>query len=166
MLREKKLIKKTWKPQYDSFKKKMSIGEASRHFDVKKPTLIFHLNKLKHTGGPNVPYSYSPKKPKNVFTHEEEVMLVYYLVTAANMHYGLTKYQVQCFAYDFAVANHKTIDESWHANKCAGKQWLRDFRKKFHDKLSLRKPQATSLSRATAFNKVTVQPCVTIIKVF
>lgn len=83
-------------------------------------------------------------------------MLVDCLVTAANMQYGLTKYQVQCLAYDFAVANHKTVDESWHANKCAGKQWLRDFRKKFHDKLSLRKPQATSLSRATAFNKVTV----------
>lgn len=134
--------------------KKMTIGEASRHFNLKKPTMIFHLNKFKQSG--NLIYSYSPKKPKKVFSDEEEQLLLQYLTTAANMHYGLTKSQVMRLAYDFAKANNKITDPSWIANKSAGKQWPRDYRKKYHDKLSLRKPQATSLARATAFNKETV----------
>lgn len=133
---------------------KMTIGEASRHFGLKKPTLIYHLNALKRSG--NADFSYNPKKTKKVFSDAEEILLVDYLTQAANMHYGLTKKQVMTLAYGFAKANNKKIDPSWEANKCAGKQWLRDFRKKFYDKLSLRKPEATSLARATAFNKETV----------
>lgn len=107
--------------------KKMTIGEASRHFNLKKPTLIFHLNKFKQSG--NLIYSYSPKKPKKVFSDEEEQLLLQYLTTAANMHYGLTKSQVMRLAYDFAKANNKVTDPSWIANKSAEKQWLRDYRK-------------------------------------
>lgn len=38
----------------------------------------------------------------------------------------------------------------------AGKYWLGNFRKKYAHQLSLRKPEATSLARSTAFNKTNV----------
>ena len=42
-------------------------------------------------------------------------------------------------------------------NKCAGEQWLEDFRKRYNDKLSLCKPQPTSLGRSSSFNKETAK---------
>ena len=134
--------------------KKMSIGQAAKQFEIKKSTLIFHLKKMKECGGKD--YKYSPKKPKRVFSDEEDLLLVQYLHDAANMHYGLSLKQVRYLAYEYAIKNKKKVDPSWEINKCAGEQWLRDFRKKYADKLSLRKPEATSLSRATAFNKENV----------
>ncbi|XP_063234886.1 tigger transposable element-derived protein 6-like [Bacillus rossius redtenbacheri] len=136
-------------------KQRMTIGEAAKHFDLKKPTLIFHLKKTKECG--NEQYKYLPKKPKRVFSDKEELLLVQYLHDAANMHYGLTLKQVRGLAYEYAVQNHKKVDPSWEVNKCAGEQWLRDFRKKYANQLSLRKPEATSLSRATAFNRDNVE---------
>lgn len=44
---------------------------------------------------------------------------------------------------------------SWGKNQMAGEVWLKLFMKR-HPSLSLRSPQATSLSRATSFNKVNV----------
>lgn len=38
----------------------------------------------------------------------------------------------------------------------AGEFWLRLFRSKYSDHISLRKPEATSLARATAFNRANV----------
>lgn len=134
--------------------KKMSIGQAAKHFELKKPTLIFHLKKMEECGKEE--YRYSPKKPKQVFSEEEEFLLVKYLQDAANMHYGLTLKQVRALAYEYAIRNKKKVDPSWERNKCAGEQWLRDFRKKYKEQLSLRKPEATSLSRATAFNRENV----------
>lgn len=81
---------------------------------------------MKDPGKPD--YTYSPAKPKRVYTDEEEQLLVQYLQDAANMHYGLTLKQVRCFAYEYAIRNNKKVEISWEVNKCAGEQWLRDFR--------------------------------------
>lgn len=72
------------------------------------------------------------------------------------MHYGLTLQQIRVLAYEYAVANNKTVDPSWTTNKCAGEQWLREFRKRYSNELSLRKPEATNLARSIVFNKETV----------
>lgn len=68
------------------------------------------------------------------------------------MCYGLSDQQARSFVYDFALANNNTFPQSWNKNKCAGKEWILDFRGR-HPKLSLRNPEATSLGRATSFNK-------------
>ena len=73
----------------------------------------------------------------------------------ANMHYGLTLKQIRFFAYKYALENHKKIETSWIKNKCAGEQWLRDFQKRYNDKLFLCKLQPTCLGRSSAFNKET-----------
>jgi len=48
-----------------------------------------------------------------------------------------------------------SVPNSWHKNKKAGKQWWYGFKKRHH--LSIRSPEATSVGRATAFNKHTVK---------
>ena len=57
--------------------------------------------------------------------------------------------------YELAVRNEITIPNGWSASKQAGKKWAVLFMKR--NKLSLRTPEATSLSRAMAFNPVTTK---------
>ena len=45
--------------------------------------------------------------------------------------------------------------ETWKVNKQAGSEWFASFMKR-HPSLSIRTPEATSLSRASSFNKDTV----------
>ena len=72
------------------------------------------------------------------------------------MNYGLTKVNVQRMVYELAIKNNKNIPESWNKNKSTGRDWLYGFMKR-HTNLSLRKPEACSLSRATSFNKHAVE---------
>lgn len=55
----------------------------------------------------------------------------------------------------FQVRNGLKIPKNWNTNNSAGIDWLVGFRKR-HPILSLRKPEATSLSRATSFNRTNV----------
>ena len=58
-------------------------------------------------------------------------------------------------AYQFAVANHITVPSSWEIQGKAGKDWLRLFMQR--NELAIRKPEPTSIARATAFNIETTQ---------
>lgn len=79
-----------------------------------------------------------------------------YLVTAARLHYGLTRVDVRKLAYQFASAKENRYPDIWNERKIAGKEWLRQFMTRHTDFLSLRKPEATSLARSTTFNRVNV----------
>lgn len=92
---------------------------------------------------------------KQLFTDEEEKELSDYLQHASKLHYGLSTKTTRKLAYDYAIARSKSIPDTWTSNKCAGKEWLRGFMTRRRE-LSLRAPEATSLARATAFNRHTV----------
>ncbi|XP_055903267.1 uncharacterized protein LOC129939315 [Eupeodes corollae] len=70
------------------------------------------------------------------------------------MCYGLTTTKVKELAYQFAAANH-VAPEKWIEKNKATKDWFRGFMKR-NPSLSIRKPENTSLSRATSFNKENV----------
>ncbi|XP_065662501.1 uncharacterized protein LOC136085116 [Hydra vulgaris] len=89
-----------------------------------------------------------------IFTNEEEILLKDYVVKASRIHYGFTRTQLKKLAYDFGDHNRKIIPQSWK-KLTAGEDWLYGFMNRFKD-LSLRRPEATSLSRATSFNKTNV----------
>lgn len=133
----------------------LSIREAAIGYKVSKTTLTRHLAKYKKQGNEGE-FKYNVKyNTMQIFTTEEELCLEQYLITAAHLHYGLTKKDVRYLAYQYAFLNKKKMPDSWNNNKIAGKGWLRYFLAR-HGKISLRKPEATSLARSTSFNKENV----------
>ena len=67
------------------------------------------------------------------------------------MNYGVTKLNVRKMAHEVAVKSKTKFFNRWNETKLAGNDWLCGFMKRNSD-LSLRKPEACNLSRATAFN--------------
>lgn len=78
-----------------------------------------------------------------------------YLLKSADIYYGLSPKEVRKLAYDYARKLNLKIPQSWTARQMAGADWFSSFMKR-HPTLSIRTPRATSLARATAFNKTNV----------
>ncbi|CAH2101796.1 unnamed protein product [Euphydryas editha] len=71
------------------------------------------------------------------------------------MCYGLTRHQTKKLAFDYAMANDICPDK-WKEFKTASNDWLKGFMSR-HNDLAVRKPESTSLARATSFNKNNVK---------
>ena len=125
---------------------KKSVSVAAKEFNIKVMTLTRYISKLNSGGFPSMGYS----KPRLIFSQEQESSLKNYLLQMASIFYGYPK-DVRCLAYECAVQYKIKIPESWTENKMAGKEWITSFLKR-NPKLSIRKPEATSLGRATSFN--------------
>ncbi|KAL1259016.1 hypothetical protein QQF64_009593 [Cirrhinus molitorella] len=109
----------------------------------------------RHDGNnpPLPPVGYSSHR--KVFTQEQEEQLVGYLTRAASICYGLSPKEVRKLAFQCAVQFQCTFPESWSKSQMAGKDWFTGFLKR-NRSLSIRKPQATSVARASSFNVYTV----------
>lgn len=68
------------------------------------------------------------------------------------MCYGLSLMDCRELAYEMASRNGIDCPGTWTIQKKAGIEWVRGYLKR-HPDLSLRQPEACSLSRATSFNK-------------
>ena len=90
-----------------------------------------------------------------MFSTAEEASLTEYAKKAARLFYGLSTTQTRKLAYDYARTLNKDIPSSWAENERAGEHWLSGFLKR-NATISLRSPEATSLSRATSFNRFNV----------
>lgn len=135
------------------------VRTAARQFGVSRTTLQRHIEFCRKTSSETTELNcayFNRCAVWTVFSKDEEHALVQYLVDACNMHYGLSKQQVKKLAFQYAKANEKKYPKSWNVNGEAGDQWYFDFMKRNNKVLSLRKPQPTSLSRATSFNKTNV----------
>lgn len=96
---------------------------------------------------------YQPNyRQSQIFAEAEEKDLAKYLETASKLYHGLTPKNVRMLAYQFAKRNDKKIPDNWVVKEEASYDWFWGFMKR-HNELSLRKPEATSLSRATSFNR-------------
>ena len=126
-----------------------SIRIASDESGIKKATLHRYVQKVNK----GTIERYEPHyNVHSVFTKEQENNISEYLVKAAAMCYGLTPMRCRMLAYQYAMAIGIDCPQSWSANKAAGPDWFAAFLKR-HPHLSLRRPEATSLSRATSFNR-------------
>ena len=116
--------------------------------NISEATLRRYCSKVR-TGGTVETVGY----PKNrcVFSTAEEASLTEYAKKAARLFYGLSTTQTRKLAYDYARTLNKDIPSSWAENERAGEDWLSGFLKR-NATISLRSPEATSLSRATSFN--------------
>lgn len=129
------------------------LRTTAKKYNIDKMTLRRYVAKFRESGEetkfiPNFASS-------QIFNSEEEKSLAEYLLTAARMNYGFTSKETRKFAYLYAKENKKKIPQNWLKNEKASYEWLRGFMDR-NNKLSLRTPEPTSLSRGTAFNQHTV----------
>lgn len=157
-------IRTTNNRSYSAQKLKQACQEVLRHgrptrnvaieFNIPRITLKRYVDKCRDMDLEKINF-----RPNNehlmALSHEEELLLKEYLQRASTMHYGLSAKQARILAYEFAVANNKSIKENWSRDKMAGKEWMLNFMKRHN--FSLRTPEQTSLSRSTSFNKMNVE---------
>lgn len=128
------------------------IHTVAKEFGLSKNTLRCYVRKVQHGQATEFSSCYNVKQ---VFSDEEENELANYLDAMARMNHGLNTKIISKLAYDLAVKNKKKYPESWDKDKAAGYFWRRGFMDR-HPELSLKEPEATSLSRSTSFNRHTV----------
>ncbi|XP_067939990.1 uncharacterized protein [Watersipora subatra] len=133
---------------------KLSLRAASESYVIPKSTLARAVTKRRKAGDASV--TYQPRwDNRRVFSTEHEVMLESYLVEGAKHHACLTKVMMRQFAYEYAKKLNLKYPILWDKNEKAGENWIYSFMKR-HPNLSVRTPEATSLSRATSFNRSNV----------
>jgi hypothetical protein len=87
---------------------------------------------------------------KSTFSEEQERELADYVLQLSNMFYGLTPCELRRLAYVFSEAN--SIKHNFNkSSKQAGNDWLALFLKR-NPRISLRKPEGTSINRTNFFN--------------
>ncbi|XP_069702661.1 uncharacterized protein [Periplaneta americana] len=124
----------------------VGVNEAARRYNIPSATLK-RYNKRKDTK------IRQPGHPLDL-PQEVENDLVTHLLQLEKMFYGLTRRSVMKLAYEIAEKN-KLATWFNRETKPAGKEWFSGFMKR-HPELSLRQPEATSLARASGFNRVVV----------
>lgn len=82
-------------------------------------------------------------------------MLENYIVQCSKMSYGLTYIDIRKLALAYAKSIGCNYPKNWDKSDLAGVDWLQGYMKR-HAQFSLRKPENTSLARATSFNKTNV----------
>lgn len=149
---------------------KVSVRNAAARYNICKSTLFLRLKKkVKKSICDHVNDSgndtdveagasadqRSKYASRQVFTVTEEKELEEYLVRSSEIHYGLTYRNARKLAYEFAVRLNKKFPQKWTQTGLAGEDWMWSFMQR-HRNLSYRKPENTSLQRASAFNQANV----------
>lgn len=127
------------------------LRSTARKYGIPKSTL---LRLSKNSVFKRRDYS-TKHSSKQIFSKEEEIMLANYFIQASKLHYGLTRKAALKLTYNFPKTNNIKYPPNWDNSESATKDWLRGFYIR-NKNISLRKPEATSLSRSTSFNKTNV----------
>ncbi|KAJ8366024.1 hypothetical protein SKAU_G00148550 [Synaphobranchus kaupii] len=133
-----------------------SVRGVARAYGISHVTLrqYFRKRKLLKEAGilefPTVGYY-----RRRVFSVAQETELSNYLRTASAIYFGLSPREVRKLAFQCAKTYGCIYPEAWNAKEMAGPDWFTAFLKR-NPILSIRTPQATSMSRATSFNQSNV----------
>ena len=91
---------------------------------------------------------------KSVFNDRQESDLAEHIKALCNQYYGFSVVKCRCLAYEFATKNNVNMPDNWARDGKAGVEWMMSFKRRHG--LAIRQPEATSLARATAFNRYVV----------
>ena len=129
-------------------------------FGIPRTTLRDHLKKMNKIPDPqdicseNIYVGYA--KHGQVFSDIQEHEVVKYIQHASRIYFGLSPTEVRVLAYQCATQYAIPMPLSWSKMGRAGCDWFTGFLKR-HPSLSIRTAEATSIGRATAFNRPTVE---------
>lgn len=134
------------------------VKETARKFNIPPKTLRRHRDAgVQHPGKVLL-----GKQGHGNFTVEQEAELVGYIKEMENTLYGLTTTDLRRLAFELSMKLGLNI-KPWVEKGIASKDWLLGFLKR-HPDLSLRCPEATSISRAVGFNKPQVDKFFQVLK--
>ena len=127
----------------------MGLNMSSRMYGVPKATLKRHLDGTnKHAKG------FKKLGRNTVLTEDTEKEMHALILKLESMFFGMPRKDLMSLAFE--IANERGIDHPFNRDKSmAGKKWYYNFLKR-HPDLSLRQPEATSISRASGFNKAAI----------
>lgn len=135
----------------NAVKNGMKVRKAAREYGIARSTLNNNLTKDREGNG--LPTRLVPNyRHSLVFTAKQEADFASYLKDCARMFHGLTTKNVRILAYEMAKVNNIAHPLTWDEQMMAGNDWLCGFLRR-NPELTIRQPEATSLARATAFNK-------------
>jgi hypothetical protein len=125
-----------------------SLRKVSTATGICKSTLHHYLKKLKASRD-------TPLKPlchrNQILSTHQENELSDYLIQTQKEGYALTPKLLKELTFSYARYNGIKIPSSWLKNRCSGPDWFGNFMKR-QPRLSLRKPEGTSIARASALN--------------
>ena len=130
-----------------------SIRSVAIEIGMNPMTLCRYVKQAQVMGSRDLNIGY--RSPQQVFSTDQERVLQNYIIRSANIYFGLSPKDVRVLAYDCALEFGVKMPDQWSREKCAGPDWFSSFLKR-NPSLSIRTPEATSLSRATSFNKANV----------
>lgn len=141
----------------------MSVRAVGRKYNIDHATLLRYCKKYTKSSQSTATdeievhknFSVGYSKSRQVFTQDEENLLEDYVKKAASLYYGLNPKEIRMLANEYAIKNNKTVPRNWKTDEKAGTDWFTSFMKR-HTGLSVREPEATSVARATSFNKTNV----------
>uniref|UniRef100_A0A671MN21 DDE-1 domain-containing protein n=1 Tax=Sinocyclocheilus anshuiensis TaxID=1608454 RepID=A0A671MN21_9TELE len=125
-----------------------SIRNVAEEFHIPVATLARYVKRkqeLAEQGSSMLP-SVGYKGSNAVFTSEQELSLVSCVRKAASLYFGLPPKEEGIF-------HGLPCPVEWANNGMAGESWFTNFMRR-HQNLSIRRPQATSLTRSTKENNV------------
>jgi len=120
------------------------LREAARLYNIPVETLRRRVNGSVKVG--------CKPGPSTVLTDEEEDKLAAYLITMADMGYGIKRDTVMEMAFMIAEKSHRK--HPFKEGK-AGRAWFEGFQRR-HLNLTIRSPQSLSYNRAISANRETV----------
>lgn len=132
----------------------LSRRQAAVTYGITKSRLCNYVQKAHDVGIDNV--DFVPRfNTRQILSEEMEALLQEYLLNCSNMFHGLTPKSLRRLAYEYAIKNQCQLPHAWTETKMASEDWYDGFMRR-HPTLSLRRPEATSLARMTAFNPTNV----------
>lgn len=141
----------TYKQAYEDVKAGSSLRTAAEKNGLNHCSLFRYIRK-RNAAGNDENQEMGYRAHNRVFTQEQERELSKYLIRCADIYFGLTKKDVMKLAYELTIKYDLSRPRTWDDNETAGEEWFRMFMKR-NPELSVRAAQATSLSRATSFNR-------------
>ncbi|XP_065658788.1 uncharacterized protein LOC136083316 [Hydra vulgaris] len=136
--------------------KEISIRASAKKYGIHYSTLFRYINKVKKAINMGMPLPIPGyKKSCQVFNLEQEKAIASYISTASDIYFGLSPYEARKLAFECAIKYNLNFPKSWLKLLMAGPDWMREFLNR-HSGLSIRTPEATSLARATSFNRANV----------